>query len=174
MKEAVSVPVFANGNILFPSDIGRCLKETGCDAVMSAEGQLYNPALFANPEEFSENTPSGLLKQHLFHVDLALEYLDICKELKTHTQLTCIKGHLFKIMLPGLSKETDLRERLGRADVRKDGDWSTGSLQPYIDICLELKARMQVWSTDVSDIDWDLLRFRLTSKQQRIRLLRSW
>lgn len=138
------MPVFANGNILFPSDISRCLKETGCDGVMSAEGQLYNPALFNKPDEFPDNQPETLLQQHKPHVDLALEYLDICKNLKTFTPLTCIKGHLFKILLPGLSKNTDLREKLGKAQVSKGGMWASGDLQPYVDIILELKQRMEV------------------------------
>lgn len=134
VKEAVSVPVFANGNVLYHSDIDRCLEATGADAVMSAEGNLYNPTLFAP-------NPPGLLAYdsglHLPHADLALEYLRIVKGLKTKTSLSAVKGHLFKLMRPGLIREIDLRDRLGKIK----GDDSVGE---YLEIAEEMKRRMDV------------------------------
>ncbi|KAF5384606.1 hypothetical protein D9757_007524 [Collybiopsis confluens] len=151
VKQAVSIPVFANGNVLYQSDIGACLKKTGCDGLMSAEGQLYNVALFSGLAEDSASSsssePSGSTlqfppSQHPLHADLALEYLSIVKSLKTRTSLSAVKGHLFKIMRPALTREKDLRERLGRV-ISKKGTSYLDSLKPYEDICLEMKERME-------------------------------
>jgi len=124
---------------------------------MSAEGQLYNAALFAGLSASPSPTTSTsaptttahppLEIQHPPHVDLALEYLSIVQSLKTRTAVSAVKGHLFKLMRPALSRETDLRELLGKVKIGgKDADvsYDGGALQPYVDICLEMKKRMEV------------------------------
>ena len=109
---------------MFADDVERCLRETGADAVMSAEGVLYNPALFrglAEPSSsISSQEPSlDLEYTNPRHADLALEYLSIVRSLKTRTSVSAVKGHLFKLMRPALGREKDLREQLGKVMVGK-------------------------------------------------------
>ncbi|CAJ0637493.1 11916_t:CDS:2 [Entrophospora sp. SA101] len=99
-QKELKIPVFANGNILYFEDIQNCIDITGVDGIMSAEGNLYNPAIFAgiNPPVWQ----------------MSAEYLEICKTIST--RLTCIRGHLFKIYKPALPFHVDLREKLGKAN----------------------------------------------------------
>ena len=98
--------IFANGNVLYSSDIDRCIAETGCDGVMCAEGNLYNPAIFLNP-----SLPHELLFPRTDHI--AQEYLSLVEDMNDDASMCAIKAHLFKILRPLLTHHHDVRNTLG-------------------------------------------------------------
>ncbi|TGO57223.1 hypothetical protein BOTNAR_0206g00100 [Botryotinia narcissicola] len=76
------VVLFVNGNILAREDIDECLKATGADGVMSAEGNLYDPTIFSDApapgEEGREYWRSLDGKMGGWRMDAVLRrYLDI-------------------------------------------------------------------------------------------------
>jgi len=101
VKDALTIPVIANGGVESPEDWLACLEATGCDAVMSSEGALENPSLF-------EDTPTTRAGQ----IVLAEEYLALIREHRPSSAAT-VKSHVFKLLYMALAEYTDLRSALG-------------------------------------------------------------
>lgn len=70
-KNAVKIPVIANGGVFSVDDANRLIENTGADGVMLARGVLENPFLISNLTGF---TPKFTLKQFILkQIELASE-----------------------------------------------------------------------------------------------------
>ncbi|XP_028311000.1 tRNA-dihydrouridine(16/17) synthase [NAD(P)(+)]-like [Gouania willdenowi] len=118
VRAAVTIPVFANGNIQHLSDVERCIQETGVQGVMSAEGNLHNPALFegCSPPVWA----------------VAEEYLSVVKQYPP-CSLSYVRAHLFKMWHHTLQLHHDLREELAKVK----------TLEALANVSAQLKLRCQ-------------------------------
>jgi len=134
VKDNVKVPVFANGNIQYLEDVKRCIVETGVEGVMTAEGNLTNPALF------SGNNPVVW--------DMCLEYLDLVDEYPC--PLSFARGHIFKILHHLLQIKTnfDMRAVIAKSQSFKEFRTAAETLKerylPYVDGSQEWEAPEEV------------------------------
>jgi len=135
------VVMFANGNIQYHGDIERCLAATGVDGVMSAEGHLYNPAIFVDPL-------AGMEIRHPRIDLLAREYLEIVKALDDPMSNVAVKAHLFKIFRVGLEVHKDLRAILGTSRGSEESGRAIGMMEERIENALAEE------SGDVEGIPW--------------------
>lgn len=108
--ESVSIPVYANGDILDGESAKRVREETGCAGLMIGRGALGKPWIFSEIRAYlSGKTAPKIDKKNLFclHLEKAFSYKphQAAGELRTHAM------HYFK----GFPGAAALREKISRA-----------------------------------------------------------
>ncbi|PAA78962.1 hypothetical protein BOX15_Mlig011803g1, partial [Macrostomum lignano] len=154
IRQAVNVPVVANGNIEYLADALACLANTGCCGVMSAEGHLHNPGLF----ESAEHQPAWVIGR---------EYLQLARDYPC--PLSYARGHVFKLLHHLCTIFPKIRDEVAAAssldDLQAAMDLAESLCEPHL---ANAKAAAEAMEPDVrAYIDRLPLRFWLCQPYRR-------
>lgn len=119
VKEAVSVPVIGNGDVVSPKSAMKMMEETGCDGVMIARATRGNPWIFRQITDLEEGreiyVPDNAEKRRVArrHADLLMKYKG------EYTAVREMRAHLawYTHGMPGASK---LRGRVSQLLAMED------------------------------------------------------
>lgn len=148
VKNALRIPVLANGNVRHMEDVQKCLEETGCEGVLSAESLLENPALFAGfrTAEWIVGSEESSKDGNLDQADLLVEYLKLCEKYPVPWRM--IRSHVHKLLgewfriQPGVREDLNVQNRL-----------TFEFLYNLVDRLRELGVRIPLYKKDADDAE---------------------
>jgi tRNA-dihydrouridine synthase B len=120
VKQALSVPVVANGDVFEPEDVPHILRYTGADAVMIGRGAFGNPWLFQRglaALRGEEIPPLPPLRERM---EVALEQIELAKAQKGE-KIACLEARKqYAWYLRGVSHSGYWKQQISHITVMED------------------------------------------------------
>ena len=104
IKQRLSIPVLTNGNVRNAAELMETLASTGCDGVMSAEGALDDPAIFARACAASKEERGRLKSEVKATAQLRQEARAKGRELSDEEKRVVAQSKESKVKLKALPK----------------------------------------------------------------------
>lgn len=116
VKEAVSIPVIGNGNIIDGKSAAHMLNYTKCDAIMIGRAALGNPWIFREVDAYlkKQDIPSRPTNQEVYNI--VIEHMeDLVKYKGEKVAILEMRGHA-PWYLKGLPNSTNVRRKLSKSN----------------------------------------------------------
>ncbi len=112
VKEAVSIPVALNGNVMDASDVKQAFNETNADAVMIARGAIGNPWIFLEAKEYLEKGYISTKIDDEMKIKTCLRHLDLAVEIKGERRAVIEHRKFYSGYLKGMHHASKIRNEL--------------------------------------------------------------
>ena len=129
VKEAVSIPVIANGDVFSPKDAVDILRRTGCDGVMIGRGAFGNPWLFAQCDAALRGEPIPDRPPLAQRVETARRQIYLAAQYKGE-HIACLEARKhFAWYLKGIPYAGYYKEQIARVEKLEQVDAITRGIQ---------------------------------------------